>query len=250
MNVLITGANEGIGYHMARELLHRGCRVAVLDICVAQLEALSAQYPGALLPLVCDVRDEAAMEAAVSEAAQAFGAIDVAVHNACRCTFAPFEETGLDTFRDVLDTNYFGALRLAKSVLPRMERAGGGRIVFTSSGVGVTGFPNISPYASSKGALEALAKCLRLEYAKKGITFHILHPPLTRTRSAAPLPVPEQMKADPQTVGEGLGRSIGKKGFVICHSPGQLLQTRLCYLFPVRMGRLMGMMTRRAQARN
>lgn len=248
MNVLITGANEGIGYHMARELLRRGCHVAVLDIHIAGLDSLKEQYPDALLPLICDVRDEAAIEAAVERAIQAFGAIDIAVHNACRCTFAPFEETDLDTFRDVLDINYFGALRLAKCVLPHMERTGGGRIVFTSSGVGVTGFPNISPYASSKGALEALAKCLGLEYASKGITFHIIHPPLTRTRSAAPLPVPEQMKSDPRKVGEGLARRIGKKGFVLCHSAGQQFQTRLCYLFPIRMGRLMAMMTGRAQA--
>ena len=247
MNILITGANEGIGYYMARELLRRGNCVAVLDVNVSELRTLAAQY-GRLLPIVCDVRDTAAVDVAVRKAAGAFGGIDAAVHNACRCTFGPFAQTDFDAFHDVLDVNYFGALRLARCVLPYMERAGRGRVLFTGSGVGVTGFTDISPYASSKGAIEALAKSLSLEYAGRGITFHILHPPLTRTRSASPLPVPDQMKADPQTVGEGLARRIQRKGFVICHSAGQQFQTRLCYLFPVRIGRLMNKMAGRAQA--
>ena len=55
-------------------------------------------------------------------------------------------------------------------------------------------------------ALEALAKCLNLEYAGDGVTFHLIHPPLTRTQSSAPLPVPPEMMADPETVGRGLAR--------------------------------------------
>ncbi len=69
---------------------------------------------------------------------------------------------------------------VVKSVLPYMQAQKYGKVIFTSSGVGVTGFIGISPYASTKGALEALAKCLNLEYASVGVTFHIIHPPLTR----------------------------------------------------------------------
>ena len=58
------------------------------------------------------------------------------------------------------------------------------------------------------GALEALAKCLRIEYAKDNITFHIMHPPLTRTESASPLPVPDEFKALPEKVGYGLAEVI------------------------------------------
>ena len=68
-----------------------------------------------------------------------------------------------------------------------MRKAGKGRIIFTSSGVGVTGFVNISPYASSKGAIETLAKCLEIENQPYGISFHLFHPPLTNTASAAGL---------------------------------------------------------------
>ena len=100
------------------------------------------------------------------------------------------------------------------------------------------GFANISPYASSKGAVEALAKCLSLEYEKEGITFHILHPPLTRTKSSAPFPFPAEYKADPRTVGYGLAENINGKGFVICHSFLQKVQMELCLSFLIEDGQV------------
>lgn len=66
---------------------------------------------------------------------------------------------------------------------------------------------------------------LNLEYASYGVTFHIIHPPLTRTRSAAPLPVPKEFMADPKKVGYGIARHISSKRFIICHSFWQKLQT-------------------------
>lgn len=79
---------------------------------------------------------------------------------------------------------------------------------------------------------------LNLEYASYGVTFHIIHPPLTRTRSAAPLPVPKEFMADPKKVGYGIARHISSKRFIICHSFWQKLQTLGCYCFPVKMGKL------------
>jgi len=107
------------------------------------------------------------------------------------------------------------------------------------SAVGVTGFPDISAYASSKGALETLAKCLDLEYHDMGIRFHILHPPLTKTKSAEPLPIPQQMKVEPELVGRGLAKRIDGRQFVICHNRALQLQLRMMYLFPMAMGKLL-----------
>lgn len=121
-------------------------------------------------------------------------------------------------------------------------------MIFTSSGVGVMGFPDISPYASSKGAVEALAKCLNLEYMDKGIRFQLFHPPLTRTKSAAPLPIPKDFMADPLAVGHGLARRINKKSFYICHTARQQLLTALCYLFPVKMGEAMSKLLKKKRS--
>ena len=127
-----------------------------------------------------------------------------------------------------------------------MRKAGKGRIIFTSSGVGVTGFVNISPYASSKRAIEALAKCLEIENHPYGISFHLFHPPLTNTASAAGLPIPKEFKADARTVGYGLADHIWSQKFVICHSALQSLQIRFFYRHPLWTGRLMTRMTQRA----
>ncbi len=127
-----------------------------------------------------------------------------------------------------------------------MRKAGSGRIIFTSSGVGVTGFANISPYASSKGALESLAKCLEIENAEYGISFHLFHPPLTDTRSASGLPVPKELKADAQKVGYGLADHIRSDKFVICHSFSQTMQMKFTYRQPLFIGKMMAKMTERA----
>ena len=243
MNILITGANQGIGYYMTTELLKRGNNVTVLDLEVTELLKLTSEYPSKLLLIECDVRDEAGINKAVNKSISAYGVIDIAIHNACLCTFNSVAETDYVVYRDVFDVNYFGALRLAKSVLPYMEKAGKGKIMFTSSGVGIMGFINISPYASSKGALESLAKCMSIEYSNTGITFHLIHPPLTKTTSAKPLPVPEEFKADPQKVGIGIARNIHKKNFVICHSISQRLQTRMAYILTKKLGGFMSKIT-------
>ncbi len=241
--VLITGANQGIGYYMVKQLLKDGCQVSVLDLETDNLEDMMNDYKDRILPIRCNVKDETAMMNAVKTSIERFGGIDIAIHNACRCTFESMEETDYSTYKDVFDVNYFGALRLTKAVIPYMKKQGKGKIIFTSSGVGIMGFVNISPYASSKSAIESFAKCMNIEYQDKGITFHIFHPPLTRTKSASGLPVPKEFMADPITVGMGLAKNIDKNRFIICHSLGQKVQTLMCYQFPVKMGRFLSKMT-------
>lgn len=246
-NIVITGANQGIGYFLAEQLLKDGNRVAVLDLETENLEKLKREYGNNLLYYVVDVRDHNCLQNAVQAVAAEFGSIDVAVHNACKCTFDAEVNTDLYTYRDVFEVNYFGGLSLAKSVLPYMVEQKNGRIIFTSSGVGITGFANISPYASTKGALEALAKCLKIEYAKSNISFHIYHPPLTRTKSSEPLPVPKEFMAAPEKVGQGLAKHIHSNQFIICHNLWQKIQTLGCYLFPIKMGSLLSKMTYSAE---
>ena len=241
-NIIITGANQGIGYYMAEKLLAEGNKVSVLDIETDNLATLKTKYDSLIFYQV-DLRNYDEVKRAVDETVAVFDTIDIAVHNACTCTFESEKETDFDTYNDVFDVNYFGALRLVKSVIPYMSAQQKGRVIFTSSGVVVTGFMNISPYSSTKGALEALAKCLRIEYAKDNITFHIMHPPLTRTESASPLPVPDEFKALPDKVGYGLAKHINSKRFIICHSLNQKMQTFGCYLFPTKMGDLLSKLT-------
>lgn len=245
-NIVIAGANQGIGYALVEQLLRNGHAVAALDCQVDHLESLQRAFPR-LLFRQADVRQDKAVGEAISELCIELGSADVAIHNACRCTFAREEDTSLAEYREVFDVNYYGALRLVKCVLPWMQAQKRGRVIFVSSGVGITGFPGVSAYASTKAALEALAKCLNLEYARENITFHIAHPPLTQTQSSAPLPIPKEFMAIPQKVGQGLARQILSKRLILCPSRWQKIQTMACYWFPVKMGRLLAKMTERAQ---
>lgn len=145
-----------------------------------------------------------------------------------------------------MDVNYFGALRLVKTVLPHMRKVKKGRVIFTSSGVGVTGFANISPYAASKGAIESLAKCLQIENEEYGISFHLFHPPLANTKSASGISVPKEFKAEAKKVGYGLANNIWSKSFMICHSASQAAQMKFSYRHPLFIGKMMTKAAKRA----
>lgn len=245
-NILIVGANQGIGYYLVERLLALGNTVTVLDIEIQRIENLQAKYPKQVLPIAADARDLGSIERGVQRAIEQFGEIDIAIHNACLCTFDSEPDTEFKVYQDVMDVNYFGALRLAKAVLPRMRKAKKGRMILTSSGVGVTGFANISPYAASKGAIESLAKCLQIENEAYGISFHLFHPPLTNTKSASGIPVPKEIKADARKVGYGLADHIWSKKFVICPSASQAVQMKFSYRHPLFVGRMMTKATKRA----
>lgn len=246
-NILIVGANQGIGYYMVIRLLEKGNKVAVLDIQDEHISEWKDRYQDSLFVIKADATDEESLSEGIEKAIKEFGNIDIAIHNACLCTFVSEQDTDYEVYKKVMDVNYFGALRLSKLVLPSMRERKQGRIIFTSSGAGVTGFGNISPYASSKGAIEALAKCLEIENREYGITFHIMHPPLTNTASSSGLPVPKEFMADAEKVGRGLADNICSKKFVICHSFSQSLQMKLCYRHPLYMGKMMWKMTQRAK---
>ncbi len=245
-NIVILGGNRGIGYFLAERLLEQGNTITILDLYTDGGDALQKRFPDTVLPVVADARKLSGIEKGVTQAMERFGAIDVAIHNACLCTFESEADTDYAQYQQVMDINYFGALRLAKTVLPVMRKQKRGRIIFTSSGVGVTGFANISPYSASKGAIEALAKCLKLENAEYGISFHLFHPPLTDTASASGLPIPKEFKADARTVGYGLADHIWSGRFIICHSVSQALQIHLAYHHPLLIGNMMTKMTQRA----
>ena len=245
-NVLIVGADQGIGYYLVKRLLQLENTVTVLDLQITAIDILKEKYQDTVLPIVADARNLSSIENGVHNAIEHFGDIDIAIHNACLCTFASEHDTGYEVYQNVMDVNYFGALRLTKTVLPHMRKAKKGRIIFTSSGVGVTGFSNISPYAASKGAIESLAKCLQIENEEYGISFHLFHPPLTNTKSASGISVPKEFKAEAKNVGYGLANHIWSKKFIICHSASQTAQIKFSYRHPLFIGKMMTQATKRA----
>jgi NAD(P)-dependent dehydrogenase (short-subunit alcohol dehydrogenase family) len=128
-----------------------------------------------------------------------------------------------------------------------MKKQGHGVVHNLSSGVGFTGMPGMIGYTSTKGAIESMTRTLALEYAKQGIVFNVMHPPLTRTKSAAPFGVPESMMADPEVVGRGMAKLVGKTRPVLAPGIGNRFQLWMSYHFRVTMGKFLTNMAERAR---
>jgi NAD(P)-dependent dehydrogenase (short-subunit alcohol dehydrogenase family) len=196
------------------------------------------------------VTQPAQIQTVIEKVMTQWGSIDILINNACLALFIPFEDRTLDDIRCEFEVNYFGYLNMIRAVLPVMKKQGHGVIHNFSSGVGYTGIPGMTGYTSSKGAIEALTRTLALEYAQEGIVFNVMHPPLTRTKSAAGLGVPSEMMADPVVVGRKLAKQVGKTSPVLTSDFGNAIQLWLSYHFRVPMGKLMAMMTERAKKSN
>ena len=165
------------------------------------------------------------------------------MNNACLAIFAKFEDKAAAETRHEFEVNFFGYLNMIRAVLPIMKSLGNGVIHNVSSGMGLTGFPGLCGYTSTKGAIEALTRTLAIEFQPYGIIVNTIHPPLTRTKSASPLGIPEQMMADPKLVGERLARKIGRNKPSLTPDFSTALGLFANQHFPNIMGNLLAKMT-------
>ena len=172
----ITGASKGFGREWAEAALERGDRVAATARNLETLDALSEAYGDAVLPLRLDVTDRAGDFAAVQQAAEHFGRLDIVVNNAGYGHFGMIEELSEEDIRAQMETNFFGALWVTQAALPIMRAQGSGHIVQVSSIGGISAFPSIGAYHASKWALEAFSQSLSLEVADFGIHVTLIEP--------------------------------------------------------------------------
>ncbi len=240
--ILITGGNNGIGLAMTQSLLDMDDQVAVLDLALENLP----QNPN-LLKTACDITKPTQVRKAVSAIIDYWGGVDILINNACLALFTPFEERALSDIRREFEVNYFGTLNLIRAVLPVMKKQGRGVIHNLSSGVGFTGMPGMTGYTSTKGAIEALTRTLALEYAPSNIFFNVMHPPLTRTNSAAGFGVPLEMMADPHEVGRKLAKLVGKTNPMLAAGFINNLQLQMSFHLRVPMGKLMSTLSEKAR---
>jgi len=241
-NIIITGANNGIGLALTLYLQEMGDRVAALDLSLENLPRNSN-----LLSFICDVTDPERVQAVVDEITIQWGGVDILINNACLALYTSFDERTLDDIRREFEVNYFGYLNLIRAILPGMKKQGHGVVHNLSSGVGFTGMPGMTGYTSTKGAIEALTRTLALEYASQGIVFNVIHPPLTRTNSAVGFGIPPEMMADPQIVGRELAKLVGKTRPVLAAGFVNNLQLWMSYHLRVPMGKLMSTLSDKAR---
>jgi NAD(P)-dependent dehydrogenase (short-subunit alcohol dehydrogenase family) len=167
----ITGTSKGFGRVWAGAALARGDRVAATARNVKTLAPLVERYGERIAAITLDVTDKAAVHAAVSEAHERFGRLDVVVNNAGYGLFGAIEEV-----REQIETNLFGAIWVTQAALPILRAQGSGHIIQVSSIGGVNSFPTVGLYHASKWGLEGFSQALAAEVAGFGIKVTLVEP--------------------------------------------------------------------------
>jgi NAD(P)-dependent dehydrogenase (short-subunit alcohol dehydrogenase family) len=202
---LITGANQGIGLQIAKDLASHGFTVLVGSRNLERGEAAAKSIHGDAHPLQLDVTDQASIAAAADHIRNKFGRLDVLINNAAisntglrpGMTIEEYSKSArpsnvsLDEVRAVWETNVFGVLAVYQAMLPLLRKAPRARIVNVSSGVGSLtlnadpAFPYRSifgpVYPASKTALNAITLAMAIELESDGIKVNAVSPGYTKT---------------------------------------------------------------------
>jgi 3-hydroxybutyrate dehydrogenase len=178
-HALVTGGGRGIGREIASMLAHAGATVTVLgrhrETLDQAVAAGAAHFAG-----VADVADQAAVSAAITEAASR-QPIDILIANAGIAESAPFGKSDAALFRRMMDVNFMGVVHTIQAALPAMKDRPYGRIVAVASTAGLKGYAYVSAYSAAKHAVIGLVRSLALELASTRITVNAVCPGFTDT---------------------------------------------------------------------
>ena len=184
----VTGANRGLGRHLASELLARGATVYA-----GARDPARDDLPGAI-PVANDITDPAS----VAAAAAATGNVTLLINNAGSATGAQIlDEDDQDKIRAEIDTHYLGTLSVVRAFVPQLAASGGGTILNILSVLSWIGFPQVAAYAAAKSAEWSLTNSLRVQLAPDGIRVSGLYVGYMDTDMAAAVTGP---KADPAKI--------------------------------------------------
>ncbi|MFZ0594488.1 MAG: SDR family oxidoreductase [Bryobacteraceae bacterium] len=174
--VLITAGASGIGREIARAFAANGAKVFVSDIDAKGLDALSKEIKG-VMTKVCDNSKRSDVEALMPAAVEALGGLDVLVNNAgISGPTAPVEEMDPDKWAAVMSVNLNGTFNVTRLAIPHLKKSSAGSIIVMSSLGGRFGYPNRSPYCTSKSGLIGFAKTLALELGDFNIRANAIAP--------------------------------------------------------------------------
>jgi len=182
-NILITGTSSGIGLATALELGRAGHKVYATMRNPARAPQLGEQAAKEGLPISIRTMDVDS-DQSVAECFAAVGPVDVLVNNAGIERHGSIEELSMDEIRATMETNYFGALRCIRQVLPQMRANGAGCIINVTSVAGKIAASPLGAYAASKFALEAASEALAQELKPFGVRVAIVEPGIIDTPMA------------------------------------------------------------------
>jgi NAD(P)-dependent dehydrogenase (short-subunit alcohol dehydrogenase family) len=183
--VVITGGSRGLGFVLARELLRKGNRVALLARDSNELDRASQKLPEArnIFAVPCDITNKNQVRDAFSQIESHFGAIDVLINNAGTIMVGPMNSMTEEDYRKSLDVSFWGSFNTIHAALPKMRARRHGRIVNISSIGGKISVPHLLPYCVGKFALAGFSEGLHAELRKENIFVTTIYPGLMRTGS-------------------------------------------------------------------
>lgn len=204
--IVVTGGGSGLGKSMSRYFLQLGAKVAITSRNIEKLEAtaqeLSNETSGTCLPLACDVRQIAQVEAMHQKVIEAFGKVDVLVNNAAGNFIAPTERLSSNAFDTILDIVLKGTknctLTFGKHWIKTKQKNTNVLNVVTT--YAYTGSGYVVPSACAKAGVLAMTRSLAVEWAKYGMRFNAVAPGPFPTKGAWDrlLPTPIKKKFDPK----------------------------------------------------
>src|ERR1700744_2671829 len=186
LTAIVTGAGNGIGYEVARQLALRGASVVMNDIDAELIRSSSAKInklaAGKTYPFAGDAGDIEVLEQLVNLAVEKFGKLDIAIANAGITLFGDFLEYEPEALQSVMRLNLQGSFFLEEKAAKQMiQQQSGGSILFMSSVTGHQAHKNLAAYGMTKAALEMLAKNLVIELSEHRITVNTVAPGATLT---------------------------------------------------------------------
>ena len=191
---LITGASYGIGFAIAKAYAEAGAKITFCDINEAALQRGFDNYKEAGIDVhgyVCNVTDEAQVQAMVKKIEEEVGPIDILVNNAGIIKRIPMHEMAAEEFRQVIDVDLNAPFICAKAVLPSMMERRSGKIINICSMMSELGRETVSAYAAAKGGLKMLTRNICSEYGEYNIQCNGIGPGYIATPQTAPLREPQ-----------------------------------------------------------
>jgi 3-oxoacyl-[acyl-carrier protein] reductase len=188
---LITGAGQGIGRAIALRFAQEGARVVALDVVPDGINALASEIKaagGEALAVVCDVTQREQVAGAVQAALDAFGQIDILCNNAGITRDARLVKMTEEQFDQVIAVNLKGVFNMTQAVVPHLIERGYGRIITTSSVVGLYGNFGQTNYVASKAGVIGMTRVWARELGPKGITANAVAPGFIATDMVKTVP--------------------------------------------------------------
>jgi short-subunit dehydrogenase len=170
-HVLVTGASRGIGASIAREYASRGATVSLLARSAGPLAELAAEIGGVAHPV--DLLDARQVDEVIAKVEAVVGPVDVLVNNAAVAPVARLVDSSATAVREAFQLNVAAPIELCRQVLPGMLERGRGAIVNISSLAGITAFPTLAVYGSSKAALAHFTAAMQRELRRTPVRMTI-----------------------------------------------------------------------------